>query len=85
MLWIHTCRTWLSCRLFTAAHMAVQLRGVNGVTIYGPPPEKRGSPLASFTVDGIHATDLSTFLDFEGGPSKTTAKLLHCVVSRFPA
>jgi cysteine desulfurase/selenocysteine lyase len=43
-----------------------QLRGVNGITIYGPPPEKRGSPLASFNVEGIHATDLSTFLDFEG-------------------
>ena len=46
-----------------------QLRGVDGVTIYGPPPERRGSALAAFTVEGVHATDLSTFLDFEGaGP-----------------
>ena len=36
------------------------------MTIYGPPPEKRGSALATFNVEGIHATDLSTFLDFEG-------------------
>ena len=36
-----------------------------------PPPEKRGSPLASFNVEGIHATDLSTFLDFEGAQALT--------------
>ncbi|BDA47063.1 probable cysteine desulfurase [Coccomyxa sp. Obi] len=43
-----------------------KLSAVPGVTIYGPPPEKRGSPLCSFNVEGVHATDLSTFLDFEG-------------------
>ena len=44
----------------------LQLSAVPDLTIYGPPPEKRGSPLCSFNVEGVHATDLSTFLDFEG-------------------
>lgn len=44
----------------------LQLSTVPDLTIYGPPPEKRGSPLCSFNVEGVHATDLSTFLDFEG-------------------
>lgn len=48
--------------------MDLQLSAVDGVTIYGPPPEKRGSALAAFNVEGVHATDLSTFLDFEGRP-----------------
>ena len=68
-------------RVWSSARTAAQLRGVNGVTIYGPPAEKRGSPLASFTVDGIHATDLSTFLDFEGAPaSGGRAAALHPLV-----
>ena len=46
--------------------MVLQLSSVEGVTIYGPKPERRGSPLCAFNVDGIHPTDLSTFLDFEG-------------------
>ena len=43
-----------------------QLLSVDGVTVYGPQPERRGSPLCAFNVEGIHPTDLSTFLDFEG-------------------
>ena len=46
--------------------MVLQLSSVEGITIYGPKPERRGSPLCAFNVDGIHPTDLSTFLDFEG-------------------
>ncbi|XP_024363672.1 cysteine desulfurase 1, chloroplastic isoform X2 [Physcomitrium patens] len=46
------------------------LSKVPGVRIYGPPPgdhgERRAS-LCSFTVEGIHATDLSTFLDQQHG------------------
>ena len=44
----------------------LQLLSVDGVTVYGPEPERRGSPLCAFNVDGVHPTDLSTFLDFEG-------------------
>ena len=44
----------------------LQLSAVPELTIYGPLPEKRGSPLCSFNVEGVHATDRSTFLDFEG-------------------
>ena len=46
--------------------MVLQLSSVEGITIYGPKPERRGSPLCAFNVDAIHPTDLSTFLDFEG-------------------
>lgn len=49
----------------------LQLIAVPGVTIYGPSPEKRGSPLCAFNVEGVHATDVSTFLDFEGEQSMT--------------
>ncbi|KAK9794013.1 hypothetical protein WJX73_000408 [Symbiochloris irregularis] len=43
-----------------------QLRGVNGVTIYGPPPENGRAALCSFNVEGLHASDVSTLLDHEG-------------------
>ena len=54
------------CIVFRKGYLHAQLSAVEGVTIYGPPPERRGSALAAFNVEGIHATDLSTFLDFEG-------------------
>ena len=38
--------------------------------MYGPQPERRGSPLCAFNVEGVHPTDLSTFLDFEGEKEK---------------
>ena len=44
-----------------------QLRGVDGVTIYGPPPENGRAALCSFNVEGLHASDVSTLLDHEGG------------------
>lgn len=50
-----------------------RLSGLNGVRIYGPPPptEKgghgRGAALCAFNVEGLHPTDLSTFLDQEHG------------------
>ena len=43
--------------------------------MYGPQPERRGSPLCAFNVEGVHPTDLSTFLDFEGDEQK--ARLFH--------
>jgi selenocysteine lyase/cysteine desulfurase len=45
----------------------VQLAAVPGVTIYGPPPARGRAALASFNVDNLHATDISTALnDFHG-------------------
>eukprot|EP00887_Chlorella_sp_A99_P004745 scaffold4.g4745.t1 len=46
-------------------HLYEQLRGINGLRIYGPPPSVRlgRAALATFNVDGIHPTDLSTILD----------------------
>lgn len=45
-----------------------RLSAVPGVTIYGPAPSApRGrAALASFNVEGLHATDVSTLLDTMG-------------------
>lgn len=46
----------------------LQLEGIDGLTIYGPrynAPLGRAA-LASFNVEGLHPTDLSTFLDQNG-------------------
>ena len=56
-----------------------QLLSVDGVTVYGPQPERRGAPLCAFNVEGIHPTDLSTFLDFEGVGSGLPLSLLSCL------
>ena len=50
------------------AYLYEQLAAVEGVRIYGPPP---GCPqgragLASFNVEGLHATDVSMLLDAAG-------------------
>jgi len=51
------------------AYLWERLSAVKGVSLYGPPPRKstRGrASLASFNVDGLHATDVSTLLDMSG-------------------
>ncbi|MGD1861750.1 MAG: SufS family cysteine desulfurase [Leptolyngbyaceae cyanobacterium] len=51
------------------AYLYQQLNSIPQVTLYGPQPQADGSgraALATFTVDGIHAQDLSTFLDQSG-------------------
>ncbi|KAL6767434.1 SUFS1 [Auxenochlorella protothecoides x Auxenochlorella symbiontica] len=50
------------------AHLHEQLQAVPGVRIYGPGPEEGvgRAALASFNVDGIHPTDISTILDQSG-------------------
>jgi cysteine desulfurase/selenocysteine lyase len=42
-----------------------QLRQIPGMTIYGPPPERRGA-IISFTVQGAHPEDLAQLLDRRG-------------------
>jgi cysteine desulfurase/selenocysteine lyase len=42
-----------------------QLRGVQGVCLYGPPPSER-SGVVSFTMAGIHPHDLATIFDQDG-------------------
>jgi cysteine desulfurase/selenocysteine lyase len=39
---------------------------VDGVTVYGPPPEKGRASLAAFNVEGLHANDVCTLLDQAG-------------------
>ncbi|MDJ0705178.1 MAG: SufS family cysteine desulfurase [Leptolyngbyaceae cyanobacterium MO_188.B28] len=51
------------------AYLFQQLNKIPEVKIYGPQPKADGSgraSLAAFTVDGVHAQDLSTLLDQSG-------------------
>jgi cysteine desulfurase/selenocysteine lyase len=47
-------------------YLATRLRAVPKVTVYGPGPGEKRAPLAAFSVEGVHVSDLSTFLDLEG-------------------
>ncbi|MEL6604123.1 MAG: SufS family cysteine desulfurase [Cyanobacteria bacterium J06614_10] len=54
---------------FLTAYLYDKISGVPQVTLYGPKPQKDGTgraAIATFTVDGLHAQDLSTFLDQSG-------------------
>ena len=48
----------------------LQLRSIDRVRIYGPPPEaaQGRAALATFNVEGIHPTDISTILDSVSAP-----------------
>lgn len=51
------------------AYLYEQMSSVPQVTLYGPKPKTDGSgraAIATFTVNGVHAQDLSTFLDQSG-------------------
>lgn len=51
------------------AYLYEQIGAVPQVTLYGPKPNADGTgraAIATFTVDGVHAQDLSTFLDQSG-------------------
>lgn len=51
------------------AYLYQQMQGIPEVTLYGPAPKANGSgraALATFTVEGVHAQDLSTLLDQSG-------------------
>ena len=59
-----------------APPLCPQLSAIDRVRIYGPPPSapQGRAALASFNVEGIHPTDLSTILDQVGAadlPHKT--------------
>jgi cysteine desulfurase/selenocysteine lyase len=45
-----------------AAYALEQLGEIPGVTLYGPPPDRRAG-IVSFNVDGIHPHDVAQFLD----------------------
>ena len=51
------------------AYLFAQLAQIPEIRIYGPKPNAQGegrAALAAFTVEGVHANDLSTLLDQEG-------------------
>jgi len=57
-----------------AAYLHERLSTIPGIRIYGPPPavsaDENGSTqraaLCAFNIDGVHASDLATFLDQDG-------------------
>jgi cysteine desulfurase/selenocysteine lyase len=49
-----------------AAYLNKRLREVEGVNVLGPPVGKVRAAVCAFHVDGVHPSDLSTFLDMEG-------------------
>ena len=48
-----------------AAYALERLAEIPGITLYGPPVERRAG-IVSFNVDGIHPHDVSQVLDWEG-------------------
>ena len=49
-----------------AAYLYKRLSGVDGVTVLGPPEGSQRAAVCAFVADGVHPSDLSTFLDMEG-------------------
>jgi cysteine desulfurase / selenocysteine lyase len=47
------------------AYALERLAEVPGITLYGPPPERRAG-IVSFNLDGVHPHDVAQILDFEG-------------------
>jgi cysteine desulfurase / selenocysteine lyase len=48
-----------------AAVALEQLGGIPGLTLYGPPPERRAG-IVSFNLDGVHPHDVAQVLDMDG-------------------
>ena len=48
-----------------AAYALERMSELDGLTLYGPPPERRAG-IVSFNVDGVHPHDVSQVLDYEG-------------------
>jgi cysteine desulfurase/selenocysteine lyase len=48
-----------------AAYALERLADVPGVTLYGPPPERRAG-IVSFNVEGVHPHDVAQVLDMDG-------------------
>ena len=46
-------------------HALERLQEVPGITLYGPPAERRAG-IVSFNVDGVHPHDVAQVLDWEG-------------------
>jgi cysteine desulfurase/selenocysteine lyase len=49
-----------------AAYALERLAGVDGLTIFGPPPSPARLGPISFELDGVHAHDVSEILDRHG-------------------
>jgi cysteine desulfurase/selenocysteine lyase len=49
-----------------ADYLHARLSALDGVTVYGPPAGTPRAALAAFNVAGVHANDLSTFIDQDG-------------------
>ena len=70
-----------SSQIHLMEHLYRQMSTVNGLQLYGPPPPSlstssgldvgRRAALCAFNVEGIHPTDISSFLDQQVGWSRS--------------
>ena len=63
------------------AHLTEELSKVEGLRIFGTAPEK--AAVVSFLVDGAHAHDLATLLDFEGIAIRSGQHCAHPLLQWF--
>ena len=47
----------------------LQLQGIEGLKIYGPPQKNGRAALSAFNVSGVHPSDLATVMDLNGRPA----------------
>ena len=63
------------------AHMRQRLTAIEGLRLIGDAPER--APVFSFLIDGVHAHDLATLLDFEGVALRSGQHCAHPLLQRF--
>lgn len=65
------------------------LRGIQGITLYGPPPEGERAAIVSFALEGWEPTDVAAVLDSEFGVQCRAglhcAPWAHATLGTFPA
>jgi cysteine desulfurase/selenocysteine lyase len=64
-----------------AARLSADLRGIPGVRILGDAPSRAG--IVAFAVDGVHAHDLSAYLDERGIAVRAGHHCAHPLAARF--
>jgi cysteine desulfurase/selenocysteine lyase len=64
-----------------AARMKERLAAIDGLRLIGNAPER--APVFSFVIDGVHAHDLATLLDFEGVAVRSGQHCAHPLLQRF--
>lgn len=64
------------------AYALEALRGIDGLTIFGPKDPEVGRGVMSFNVDSVHAHDVASVLDEEGVAIRSGAHCAHPLMKR---